>query len=195
MEVVIKNVRLSFPVLWTAQEYQEGDGKPRWSAGFIVEPGSENDKKIRNAMKSVATDVMKSKAEDFLKNNQNNSQKVCYIEGDSRDTVYEGQEGMMVLTSHRAARTKMGANSRPAIIDRDKSPLLESDGKPYAGCYVNAKVQFYAQSAPNPGVRCSFSVVQFVKDGDAFGAGAPNLEDMEDLGDTGEDEDFDDVLN
>ena len=83
----------------------------------------------------------------------------------------------MALSTHRPAK-----QGDPLIIDRDKSPLLETDGRPYAGCYVNAKVSIYAQAGDNPGIRASFSVVQFVRDGDAFaGSGKPTADEFEEL--------------
>lgn len=179
-EVILRNVRLSFPDLFHAVEYKPGDGKPRWNATFLVEPGSENDKAIRSAILAAAQLEWKDKAPKMLASIENNSNKYCYLDGDLKE--YDGYAGMMYLSSHRSARLKSGAsNSRPAIIDRDKSPLTEEDGKPYAGCYVNAKVSFYAQSGENPGMRCSFSVVQFARDGDSFGSGAPSVDEFEDL--------------
>ncbi len=181
-EIILKDVRLSFPDLFHATEFKEGDGKPRWNATFLVVPGSENDKKINAAIAEAAKITWKDKADKMLASIKTNSNKFCYLDGNSKD--YDGYEGMMYLASHRAAKLKSGAaNSRPAIIDRDKSPLTEEDGKPYAGCYVNAKVSFYAQAGENPGMRCSFSVVQFSREGDKFGAGAPSTDEFESLAD------------
>lgn len=67
-----------------------------------------------------------------------------------------------------------------------------SDGRPYSGCYVNAKVQIWAQKDKYVGVRCTLVSVQFVKDGDAFGGGGPATADgFEAVEDT--DENFDDL--
>lgn len=179
-EVLLRNVRLSFPDLFHAVEFKAGDNKPRWNATFLVEPGSDNDKAIWAAINAAAKAEWKDKAPKMIESLKTNSNKFCYLSGDTKE--YDGYAGMFFLASHRSAKLKSGAaNSRPAIIDRDKSPLTEEDGKPYAGCYVNAKISIYAQSGENPGVRCSFSVVQFAKDGDSFGTGAPSTEDFDDL--------------
>lgn len=178
-EIILKRVRLSFPTLWTPQEFKVGDGKPRWSATFLVDPGSENDKLIRQAIEDAAKVEWPKDWKRKLEGVEGNSNKYCYIDGNKKD--YDGYAGVWALASHRAARTKTGANTAPLIINRDKTTLTEKDGKPYAGCYVNAKVAFYAQSGENPGLRCSFSVVQFAKDGDAFSTSVPKADDMEDL--------------
>ena len=53
MKLKLTNVRLAFPDLFEAKEFEAGDGKPRYSATFLVEPGSENDKAIRKAQKAA----------------------------------------------------------------------------------------------------------------------------------------------
>ena len=173
MKVKLKHVRLSFPDLFQAVEYQTGDGKPRFNATFLIEPGSENDKAIRAAIKAAATETWAAKAPAMLKQFEGNSLKYCYLDGDTKE--YDGYAGVWYLSAHN--------KTRPLVIDRDKTPLTAADGKPYAGCYVNASVEIYAQNNENKGIRASFNGVQFVADGDAFGGGAPaSPEEFEDLG-------------
>ena len=54
--VMLNNVRLAFPVLDEPEQFQ-GSGKPRYSAVLLVEPGSENDKKIEAALRKVSSEV------------------------------------------------------------------------------------------------------------------------------------------
>jgi len=179
--------RLSFPDLWDPVEFKPGDGRPRWNATILVVPGSASDKAVNAAIKKAAELEYKDKADANLKNFAGQKNQYCYLSGDTRE--YEGYAGMMALSAHRNAKTKNGsAAPRPAIIDRDTSPLTADDGKPYAGCYVKAKVSIYCQSGENPGVRASFSVIQFVKDGDAFSGSAPSVSGFEDLGAPAEDD-------
>jgi hypothetical protein len=176
MKVVLKDVRLSFPDLFVPQIYKgKTDSKPRYSASFLVEPGSENDKKIRAAIKDAATESYGAKAAAQLKAMENNSNKYCYMDGDLKD--YDGYAGMMALSSHRNA--DQGA---PKVVDRNKEVELKAaDGKPYAGCYVNASVEIYAQKGEYPGIRASLIAVQFSKDGDAFAGTPATAEDFDDL--------------
>lgn len=174
-QVKLSNVRLSFPDLFEAKQYQ-GRGAFRYGASFLIEPGSENDKAIRAAIDAVATEKFGKKAAAFLEQIKSNSNKNCYTSGDLKE--YEGYQGMMALSSHR--KQEQGA---PTVIGRDRAPLTASSGKPYAGCYVNAVVDIYAQTGENAGIRCGLSGVQFVKDGDAFAGGAAASPDaFEDLG-------------
>jgi hypothetical protein len=175
IDIMLKDVRLSFPRLWTPAEYEPGDGKPRWSATFLIAPGSENDKAVRAAIQAEADDVYKSKAKAMLAQFAGNSQKFCYLDGaPGGEPRYDGYEGHWALTTHRQKNSKAGTQPAPLIIGSDKAPLAEDSGKPYAGCYVNAKVSIYAQAGANAGIRASFSAVQFWRDGDAFSGSKPS---------------------
>jgi hypothetical protein len=183
MDVIIKKVRLSFPSLFTATEFKAGDGKPRWSASFIIEPGSENDKAIEAAIEAEAKETWGDKYKNMLAQMRGQSNKDCYLAGNARSrsdgSTYDGYEGMKVLTTHRPAIVKGNANARPLIINTDKSVLMPEDGRPYAGCYVNAKISIYCQKGENPGVRASFSVVQFHSHGEAFSSSTPSADEFE----------------
>lgn len=183
MKVVLKGVRLVFPDLWEPKEFETGDGKPRYSATFLVEPGSANDKAIRDTIKAVAKEAHAAKADAVLKTMEGNSQKFFYLDGNAKD--YDGFADMMYASSHRPAN--QGA---PLVMDRDKQPLAATSGKPYSGCYVNASIDIYAQVGKNPGIRASLLGVQFFKDGDAFAGSRANPDDFEDLSEGADSEDF-----
>lgn len=177
----LNNVRLSFPELWEAKPFEPG-AKPRFDATFLIEPGSANDKTVREAIKEAAQEAWGKKADAMLKSFEGNSNKHCYLDGDSKPD-YDGYEGMMYLACHTTAR--------PLVIDRDKSLLAEEDGRPYAGCYVNATLEIYAQSKKYPGIRASFNAVQFAGDGDAFGGGTRgSADDFDDIGDGADSDDI-----
>jgi hypothetical protein len=70
------------------------------------------------------------------------------------------------------------------VVDRDRTPLTASDGKPYAGCFVNAVVELWAQDNQyGKRINASLGGVQFAADGDAFGGGGVRTEadDFDDL--------------
>lgn len=183
MDVIIKKVRLSHPNLFTATEFEPGDGKFRWNAVFMIEPGSENDKAIEAAIEHEAKETWGDKWKGVLAAYRGVSQKDCYLAGEKKvhrdGSPYPEYAGLKVLTSHRPTEIKGNANSRPLIINTDKSPLLPEDGRPYAGCFVNAKVSIYCQEGKFPGVRSSFSVVQFHSHGEAFSSATPSADEFE----------------
>ena len=192
MSFIIKNVRLSFPNLFHPVEFKPGDDKPRWDASFLIEPGSENDKLIQKAIKEEATATWGEKAEAELKKMRGQGNKYCYIDGNTKE--YSGYEDRWCLSTHRSAKGKGGTpNTPPVVIGRDKAPITAESGKIYAGCFVNAKVSIYCQKGDNPGVRASFSVVQFASDGDAFSSDDRGTDDFESL-ETGSDADGFDAM-
>jgi hypothetical protein len=167
MKVILKNVRLSFPELFTAGQFQ-GQGPKSYSATFIVQPGSEADQAITAAIESVAKEKWLAKAPAILKNFESKSK--CYVSGDLK--AYDGYEGNMILTAKKSEE-----KGRPVVIGRDKQPLTEADGKPYAGCYVNAQVDVWAQDNQfGKGVRATLVAVQFWANGDAFGSGSASAD-------------------
>ncbi len=192
MEVMLKDVRIAFisSLVGDAEDYQ-GNGVFRHSATFLVEPGSANDKAVQDAIKKAAAQVYEKKAEAILEDLRGNSNKYCYLKGDRKD--YEGFQGMMALSGHRAKK-----DGRPLLLDSVKDPetgkaaLLfdpKTDnwapgkaGRLYAGCFVNAKVEIYAQAGKNVGIRCSLIGIQYHRDGDSFGgAKRGNADDFDSI--------------
>lgn len=174
MKLHLKNVRLAFfdgfvPVAF------EGDGEKKYASTFLVPKKSPQIKEIDAAILEVATAAWKDKAKTVLASIKSNPNKYCFQDGDTKS--YDGYAGHMAL----AAKNK----KRPTIVDKDKTALVEEDGKPYSGCYVNASVEIWAQDNKwGKGIRASLRGIQFVRDGDAFSAGSVASEDeFEDLGD------------
>lgn len=179
-KIILKNVRLSFPGLFEATAFKPGD-EPKFKATFLIPKGDAQIAIIETAIKQVLTEKCGKKADSTLNNIRGNPNKFCFQDGELKE--YDGYEGMTALTA------KSGA--RPLVIDRDKTPLSAADGKPYAGCYVNATLELFAYDSSGVGVSCSLKGVQFVRDGDAFGGGAPaSPDDFDDLG-VDEDEEAD----
>lgn len=179
MAFMLMRVREAFPVLYKAEEFKPGDGKPRYSVALLVDIDSDNDKAINEAIDKAIKDAFpdEAKAAAFRRSCEGQGNKWCYVSGDMKD--YEGYAGKMILSCHR--REKDG---RPKLfgLNPKLGEVPESEGLFYGGCYVNAKVEIYVQTTENPGVRASFSGLQFCGHGDAFSGGAvATADDFEDL--------------
>jgi hypothetical protein len=173
MKIKLQNVRLAFPQLFKATTVN-GEGEPAFSASFLIEPDDAQVKSIEAAIEQVAKDKWGAKAADVLKG-MRKSDKTCLHDGDTK-SQYAGFENMLFISSRN--------KTRPLVIDRDKTPLAEADGKPYAGCYVHVSLDLWAQDN-NYGKRINASLggVQFYRDGDAFtGGGAASEDEFDDLG-------------
>lgn len=168
-KIQLKNVRLSFPSIFKRASFNGEEGK--FEATFLL--CKEKDAgQIAKLEKAIEAAIKEAKVKVP-------SDKRCLKDGDDFD--YDGYEGHVAF--------KASTNKRPTIIDRDKTPLVEDDGKPYAGCYVNAIVDIWIQNN-NYGKRANGNLfgIQFAKDGDAFGSGDVDVtDDFDDI----DDEDFD----
>jgi hypothetical protein len=174
MKLTLKNVRLAFPALFEAKTVN-GEGKPAFSACLLIDPKDPQIAKINEAIDKTGADKWGAKAPALVAG-MRKADKVALHDGDLKAT-YDGFPGMLYISARNPVR--------PTVLDADKTPLVEADGKPYAGCYVNAVLELWAQDN-NYGKRINATLmgVQFSRDGDAFAGGGAASED-----------DFDDVSN
>jgi len=189
-KVKLNNVRISFcSTLWEAEQF-EGTGPFKYSASFLVEKNSANHKALIAAEEEVAKEQWKDKAKAVLSNLRGDSKLRLISDGDTK--TYDGYAGMAYI---RATRGK--DKGRPLILDqKPKKPdgsdniLSAEDGRPYAGCYVNATVELWPQDNKwGKTVRATLLAVQYARDGDAFAAGSKgSADEFEDLSDTGADD-------
>ena len=154
----LKNVRLSFPSIFKRSEFNGQEGK--FEATFLI-----NKEQQKDLIKEIEAKIALIQKDNKAKVSPD---KICFKDGNFVD--YDGYEGHMSI--------KAGANRRPTVIDRDKTPLVEDDGKPYAGCYVNAVLElWYQDNSYGKRVNCNLLGIQFSKDGDSFGAGDTDVTD------------------
>ena len=171
-KITLKNVRLSFPSLWSTEIYNGVDTE-KFGATFLIEKDDKQAKVLKDAIKAVA--------EEKFGKNLPKSLKYCLVDGDEKD--YDGYANMWAI--------KASTKKRPTVIDRQKSPVVESDGTVYAGCYVNASIDIWAMdNSYGKRILASLNGVQFFKDGDSFSSGGNVLDDFDSF-DDGEDDDSD----
>lgn len=188
MIVKLNGVRLAFADLFQPRSVHGSD--PKFGGAFIFEPGSQNEKKLEQAMKDVATAKWGAKGEKILAKLKDDN-RVCMKDGNKKNNkegdIYDGFEGMLYVSTN--------SDEHPLLLDRDKTELTRADGKPYAGCYVNASIKVWAQDNKfGQRLNATLRGVQFVKDGEAFAGGTPVSEDeFDDLGDGADAEDVEDL--
>lgn len=172
MKIKLKNVRLAFPNLYEARAKNAGD-KPAFSAAFIFPPDHEAVEEINKAIATVAQEKWGDKAAANLKALKA-ADKTCLHNGDTK-SQYVGYEGNLFVNAR--------SMTRPGVFDADGSPLIEADGRPYAGCFVHAIVDLYAQdNAYGKRINASLAGVMFYRDGEAFSGGeSATADDFSDL--------------
>lgn len=167
VKVILKNVRLAFPVIWKPEQVN-GQGDAKFTCAFLFPPDHAARKLMSDAIRQAATEKWTDKADGVLKSLIADL-KICLQNGDRKE--HEGYPGNYFVNSTNKAR--------PPIRDRDgKSALVEADGRPYGGCYVNGIVDVWAQDNQfGKRVNASLMGLQFVGDGDAFSGGKTAADD------------------
>ena len=174
-KIKLNNVRLSFASVFKKAVFQGTETK--YEGTFLLD--KEGHAKDIERVNAAINEMIESELDGIkLK-----ADKICLKDGDLED--YDGYENCMSL--------KASNNARPTVIDKDKSPLVEDDGKVYSGCYVNVVIELWPQSN-NWGKRINANLLglQFVADGEAFGSGAKTASD-DDFDFIDDDDDDDDV--
>ena len=163
--ILLKDVRLAFPNLFEPTTVN-GEGKPRYSATLLAPIDHAQIEDIKKKIEAVAKEKWKDKAAGIL-TSLYKTDKVALHDGDTK-AQYDGFAGNMFVAA--AAQE----NSAPTIVDQARNTLSARSGKPYAGCYVNASLEFWAQdNAYGKRINCTLRGVQFLRDGDSFSAGRP----------------------
>lgn len=157
-KIKLTNVRLSFPSIFKRAEFNGEQGK--FEATFLLNKETQADQ-----IEKLQAAIDKAIAEAKIKVPKD---KICLKDGDEFE--YSGYSGHMAF--------KASSNKRPTLIDRDKTPLVEEDGKLYAGCYCNAVIDIWVMNN-NFGRRANGNLfgIQFYADGEAFGAGDIDVTD------------------
>jgi hypothetical protein len=179
--VQLKHVRIAFiDELFEPGQY-EGKGDFRHTATFIVEPGSANDKAIQAAIQAEAVAAWGKKADTMLEDLRGDKKAYSYQKNkkDKTGEVYEGFEDRYALSGVRKAK-----DGAPLFLHNVKDPetgkaqrLTGKEGVIYAGCYVNAKVEMWAQAGTYRGMRCGLLGVQYDAPGDSFGGASRPSDD------------------
>lgn len=174
MKIKLNNVRLSFPSLFQKAVFNGETGK--FEATLLISKEEQADL-IKKLQEAVA-----SKIKSDLKGAKISADRICLKDGDFID--YDGYEGHYSI--------KAANNKRPLVIDADKSPLTEDDNRLYAGCYVNAIIELWAQdNSYGKRINANLLGVQFAKDGQPFGDGVgASADDFDFLGDSDDDDDI-----
>ena len=135
---------------------------------------------IQKAIRAVAAEQWKDKADQVLKSISGNPNKFCLGDGDTKAS-YDGFEGNFYI--------RASARSDYPLPDKlrglDGRPLKQEQGVLFSGCYVNAVLDIWPQDNEwGKGIQCSLLGIQFLREGDAFAAGArASDDDFEDLSD------------
>lgn len=155
-KIKLSNVRLSFPSLFKRSVFDNEEGK--YEATFILDK------------KDVATKLI---IDNVI--NQLLTEKKIKVQPHMM-AIKDGIDVNPKLADYWLI--KASTNTRPTVIGKNKTPITKEDDIIYAGCYVNAIIDFWVQNnGYGKRINANLWGVQFVKDGEAFGLGNVDVTD------------------
>ncbi len=180
--VVVRNARLSFPHIYEPQEQENDDGSTRESYNCVLMVPKKDNPHLDRVLKDIKIAAREAKkrawGDDDSKWPKIPASMTCFKDGDNDDhftTPRDEYEGHYILSCSSPKK------KRPRVItnrkDSNNKWIEAEEGEkraPYAGCWVNGIVELYGQKKdpkrkmPNR-INASFSTIQFLRDGEAFG--------------------------
>ena len=158
--LILKNVRLSYPHLFKAWAKNEGE-KAKFSARFLLDKATHaaDIKALREHLNKLQLEAFKGKIP---------ADKLFLRDGAGSEKPEQENTWTVSASEDR----------KPSVLNRDKSRVDEEDDIVYAGCYVNAMIRSWAQNNKyGKRLNANLLAVQFVKDGERFGAERPDAEE------------------
>lgn len=199
--VILKGLRAAWLDIYKPGEGMNG-GAPKYKLTGLMAPDSEAATAAKAAMLEAATALWGANAANMVRSMAANSKALRNGDDKMADdgTVRPEYAGMYFISASNKA------DKKPQVVAQKmhngKFVHIGEDGRgrvdgldvtdeigypitvPYRGCYVNAKVTFVAgksfkgsdgQIIPNQ-VFARIEAIQFVRDGEAFGAGPTSAE-------------------
>lgn len=174
--VMLKNVRVSFPHLFSRPIINGDEGK--FGGTFLLDP-KEHKKQIE-AVQAEIDKLVKAK----FKGKQLPSDKLCLRDGDQSGR--DEYDGYTILSAN--------TNDKPIVVSTNGKGVVasEEDCQIYAGCRVNAKINLWAQDNKyGKRVNAQLVAIQFAADDEALdGAHVSVDEAMDGFGASEDGDDF-----
>lgn len=169
-KVMLRNVRLSYEHIFTPTAFDDSQDA-KYSATFIV----PKDHQDLPAIKRALFEMGREKFPTAFTGKEWPKGYTCSLKDADVETNSMGE----VLSEKNPAYkgcyiVEANSTRRPVVVNRNKSAVAEEDGIIYSGCYVNASLGIgaYEFGKVKKGVKCYLNGVQFVQDGERFGADA-----------------------
>ena len=170
--MVIVRGQLAFAQQIFDAESFEGGGVEYYGTQVLIDPESEDFKRLSAAIESVkkAADLGKLRAD-----------RVCVTDGDETD--YDTHQDKKVLRASRRAD-----KGRPITVDKKLQPCVQEDGLLYSGATANVKISVWAQDNKyGKRINAELLAVQFVEHGDNMGGSvAPTIDGFDAIDDPDE---------
>ncbi len=177
----IKRARLSFPDLAKpkTQTYKDGSTSTKYGATALMEPGAPAYAELSELIMKVAKEKWPADAEAVMAMINNDKKLRCYGPGEEKVSQktfkpYEGYPGMVFLGG--------SSDNQPQLIGTDGQPLPPTANLNQlfnGGNYCSFIFNIWAQdNAHGKAIRCNLVAVQYLEEGESFGAPAVDATDV-----------------
>ena len=174
--IQLNDVRIAFPALYEKKDVM---GTLKYSVALLLPHDSPAYKKAVAEVERVGSEKWGAKWSS-VKAQLEPQERLCVRPGASKSYDGFGADMGYINASNE---------TRPTVVNRDRSPLTKEDGLPYAGCYCNVRLNIWAQDNQyGKRINASLLGVQFARDGDRFsGASTAKPDDFDVLEDDEDD--------
>lgn len=206
-KVTVLNVRASFLSIFEPYCQKDDDGKmtEKWKANFLVQKDAVKETMAKyNGKKMPLLEALRAAKKDVLTKKYGadekawpkyKPEKMYWRDGDLEN--WDGYENCWYISANAQLVDKPLSLTNRKNAEGNWMPAEPGgQGAPYSGCWVNGTIVLWAQDNDHgKRLNAQLKAIQFLRDGEAFGAAPvdPNEEfDDDDVGsEAGEDESFD----
>ena len=169
--------RLSYPALFQPRQVAQDSDKKNYQATLLIPKSDANTVAIIQAAIQAAVDqgVADGKFKQPIDPNQTKYPPLR--DGDSMNS--NGEPRGAEFAGHWFISSKAPENRKPFVVDANVQPVIQ-ESDVYAGCYVNAALQFfpYSHATGGKGISVSLQGIQKARDGEPLGGGIVEASDV-----------------
>lgn len=164
--------RGSFISVWSTESYK-GKDTGKYAVTMLFDPKQVDMAPIYEAAKRIGQEKFGDSLERYSKSA---SWKPAFKKGD--DFIgYDGYEGMVVVKATTRYAIQVVGPRRESI---HAPGALEADPC-YSGAYYRAVISPWAYDNESRGIAWNISILQKIADGEKFGGGSADLDELEDV--------------
>lgn len=169
--ILVENVRASFTDgIWTPSRPSNTTGDLAYNMQAILPRDHPQVAQLVQLINEAAVKQWKDKAQQVLTVAQA-AGKVFLRSGDTKP--YEGYAGNLYISTR--------SKKAPQVLE-GRRVVTEQESRIYSGCYVNLLIDVFPYTRGSNGVAAGFKGVQFLRDGEPLGGGAPaQVEEFADI--------------
>ena len=169
--------RLSYPALFQPRQVAQDSDKKNYQATILIPKTDTNTVAIIQAAIQAAVDqgVADGKFKQPIDPNQTKYPPLR--DGDTMNS--NGEPRGAEFAGHWFISSKAPENRKPFVVDANVQPVIQ-ESDVYAGCYVNAALQFfpYSHATGGKGISVSLQGIQKARDGEPLGGGIVEASDV-----------------